>query len=177
MEAVRPAYGHEELKKMHDHGFGRAVMGFRTTSDAIASKKRWDQLSYAEVRRLYPRETHHARAGAVEAIHALVALKIQQQGIGGLLDVFDGSASAIERALKAGLDAAGGSVSARGAAGSAVTSGALLVRDVMLDIYIFGTGPTKVPDFDHFMAYRAAKALEYELNRKLPGAASYSEGE
>ncbi|MCC5812896.1 MAG: hypothetical protein JJU06_21240 [Ectothiorhodospiraceae bacterium] len=166
MESESPAYGHEELKKMHDHGFGRAVMGFRTTADARRFLTRWRALNFDQLRALYP-QLEGADDDLVRATHLLVQGKVSQQGIGGLLEAFEGSANALERTLKAGLDAVTGSLVRGGGAGSAATSATVLVRDITLDVYIFGTGPTGVPDFDHFVAYRQAKAIEYHLNRRL----------
>ncbi len=157
------AYTNAELRKLYDHGFGRSVKGFRTASDAARFNARWNQLTPSQIRALYPERTQAMTDTEVELLRYEIFEKIRKQGVQGLIDFFGGSLAAMEHALKTGLEAGAGGFTPR----SNFTSGAVLMRDILLDIYLFGTGPTGIPDFDQFIHYRAARALEYHLNDRI----------
>lgn len=89
--------------------------------------------------------------------------RIRKQGVAGLIDFFGGSLHAVERFLQAGVEAAGVGFSRSGSASSSVN----LVRDIILDVYVFGTGFSGVPDFQEFMNYRYTKAFEYHFEEML----------
>jgi len=98
---------------------------------------------------------------AANAATPTVFETIEGKAIDGLLDAFGGSLSAVEHVLRCGTGAALGGFQGRALSGATLR----LAQDVVLDVYVFGTGARSVREFDSFMAYRTAKAFAYELDQ------------
>lgn len=154
---------HQEVKKLYDHGFGRAVKGFRTYSDAQAFLEKFRALDTDTLRTLYPAATEDMSEAEIVNQQKLVELRFLGRGVEGLMELFGGSAEALERALcGVGKMALG-----RFRVDSTVTAATKLGQNMVLDIYVFGTEPTGVPDFDSFLAHRTAKAFAYKLGERM----------
>lgn len=158
----------EELQKRHDHGFGRAVKGFRTVGDAMAFAKRWNALKVPDVRELYPAQTRGMGDTEVGALHYQIFTEIRGKGVEGLKNALGGSLDSLERILRAGTEIViEGTIVKGGAGKAAVMSASTLGRDVFLDIYIYGTGPTGIPDWESFVRHRKTKAYYFKLQEHI----------
>lgn len=147
--------------RLADKGFGRTVKGFRTARDAGEFAARWRALSAKDIRLLYPAETTGLRSERVDEAKTLIALEIQMKGVAAVHDILGGALYSAERILNAGVDAASGRTTP-----GVIGSVAALGIDIVVDVFINGTGPTGIPDFNSFISYRQAKAFEHHINTR-----------
>lgn len=151
---------HEEVKKtreLFEKGFGRAIKGFRTMGDAADFNNRWKRLDADLIRLMYPKRTAGMNDLYVLAVRQEVSDRIKKKGIQGLRDTLGGSLDGLQHILRTGVSSVDGVFKKGGLTGPAVK----LAGEIVLDIFIFGTTSTGVPDFETFVVHRQKKVFGY----------------
>jgi len=153
---------------LYETGFGKAIQGFRTLDGALNFTTRWRRLTVDDLRLLYPEETRGKGDLEVRLIQQEVFEEVRRSGVTGIFNILEGSLNFVQTVLK--------SVAETATAG--VATGSIRKPDVMLatlqlsqriivDIFVFSTDSSGVPDFERFINYRCAIAFGYTLGKRI----------